>query len=70
MSNNRPSEAITLIQKVAKSNKITVPSDVLDKLVEEDKAGLESDKNEPKPGLLDVFKHPNLRRKALLIFFK
>lgn len=69
ISNNRPSEAIALIKKVAKSNRVTVPEDVLDKLVEEDKAALEMDKNEPKPSLIDVFKHPNLRRKALLIFF-
>ncbi|XP_058450277.1 organic cation transporter protein [Malaya genurostris] len=69
ISNNRPTEAIELIKKVAKSNKVTVPSDVLDKLMEEDKVALETDKNEAKPGLLDIFKHPNLRRKALLIFF-
>ncbi|XP_055585431.1 organic cation transporter protein-like [Uranotaenia lowii] len=69
ISNNRPAEAITIIQKVAKSNKVTVPADVLDKLVEEDKAALEKDKNEEKPSLLDIFKYPNLRRKALLIFF-
>uniref|UniRef100_A0A182T0M2 Major facilitator superfamily (MFS) profile domain-containing protein n=1 Tax=Anopheles maculatus TaxID=74869 RepID=A0A182T0M2_9DIPT len=69
LSNGRPAEAITLIEKVARCNKVTVPPEALEKLREEDKAQQQEDTNEPKPSLLDIFKHPNLRRKAMLIFF-
>ncbi|XP_050069262.1 organic cation transporter protein-like [Anopheles maculipalpis] len=69
LSNGRPAEAITLIEKVARCNKVTVPPEALEKLREEDKAQQLEETNEPKPSLLDIFKHPNLRRKAMLIFF-
>uniref|UniRef100_A0A182N5I8 Major facilitator superfamily (MFS) profile domain-containing protein n=1 Tax=Anopheles dirus TaxID=7168 RepID=A0A182N5I8_9DIPT len=69
LSNGRPTEAITVIEKAAHCNKLTVPQEALDKLLEEDKAQQQDDTNEPKPSLLDIFKYPNLRRKAMLIFF-
>ncbi|XP_058118107.1 organic cation transporter protein-like [Anopheles ziemanni] len=70
LSNGRPTEAIKLILKAADCNKLTVPQDALDKLVEEDKSQQQQENaNEPKPSLLDIFKYPNLRQKALLIFF-
>jgi OCT family organic cation transporter-like MFS transporter 4/5 len=46
-----------------------VPQEVLENLVEEDKAHTDADKNEPKPSIIDIFSHPNMRRKAMLIFF-
>jgi OCT family organic cation transporter-like MFS transporter 4/5 len=47
---------------------VTIPQEVLDKLIEPD-VEKKPDENESKPSLLDIFKHPNLRKKALLIFF-
>jgi len=68
LANNRKEEAIAQIQKIAKSNKVVIPQEVLDKVVEvEAEAG--SGIDDKKPSLLDLFKTPNLRTKALLIFF-
>ena len=69
ISKNRTDEAIVAIQKAAKANRVTIPSEVLENLVEEDKANVEAEKNEPKPSIIDIFSHPNMRKKALLIFF-
>ena len=66
LANNRKEEAIRQIEKIAKSNKVVIPQEVLDKVVE---VQAEADSNEKKPSLLDLFKTPNLRTKALLIFF-
>jgi len=67
LANNRKEEAIAQIQKIAKSNNVVIPQEVLDKVVEvEAEAG---SGNEKKPTLLDLFKTPNLRTKAFLIFF-
>ncbi|XP_050086267.1 organic cation transporter protein-like [Anopheles aquasalis] len=71
LSNGRPTEAINLIERAARSNGLTVPQEALDKLLEEDKATnqAQEESNEAKPSLLDIFKYPNLRQKAMLIFF-
>uniref|UniRef100_U5ETI5 Putative synaptic vesicle transporter svop n=1 Tax=Corethrella appendiculata TaxID=1370023 RepID=U5ETI5_9DIPT len=72
ISNNRTTEAIVWIKKVAKFNKVEVPSEVLDKLVEEEKAAAESSENnkdEPKASIIDLFRYPNLRKRSLIIFF-
>lgn len=66
ISKNRSEEAITLIRRAAKENKVTIPEDVLDRLVEPP-----SDKKDEdaKASLFDLFRYPNLRQKSLLIFF-
>jgi OCT family organic cation transporter-like MFS transporter 4/5 len=69
LANNRHREAIDLIQTAAKENNVTVPQDVLDKLIEPDVEKKPEGEPESKPSLLDLFKYPNLRKKALLIFF-
>lgn len=67
LANNKKSKAIEQIQRIARSNKVVIPQEVLDKVVE---AEVESNNpNEPKPSLIDLFKTPNLRTKAMLIFF-
>jgi MFS transporter, OCT family, solute carrier family 22 (organic cation transporter), member 4/5 len=68
LANNRKDEAILQIQKIAKSNKVEIPQEVLDKVVEaEVEASSESSK--VKPSIIDLFRLPNLRVKACLIFF-
>jgi len=66
LSKNRKSEAIVIIKKAAKENGVTVPQAVLDNLIE---PGLEKRQNEEQPSVLDIFRFPNLRKKALIIFF-
>jgi MFS transporter, OCT family, solute carrier family 22 (organic cation transporter), member 4/5 len=68
LANNRKEEAIVQIQKIARSNKVEIPQEVLDKVVEAE-VEANSDNKEKKTSLLDLFKTPNLRTKALLIFF-
>src|SRR5690349_10877450 len=68
LANNKKEEAIKQIQRIAKSNKVEIPQEILDKVVEAE-VGSNVDSNERKPSLLDLFKTPNLRTKALLIFF-
>lgn len=66
LSQNRKQEAIEIIQKAAKENKVTVPQDVLDNLIEPQEKRPD---DESKPSLFDLFRYPNLRKKSLLIFF-
>lgn len=68
LANNRKSAAIKQIQRIARSNKVVIPQEVLDKVVEVETEAKVENKGK-KPTLLDLFKTPNLRTKALLIFF-
>lgn len=68
LANNKKNEAIEQIQRIARSNKVVIPQEVLDKVVEAEVAA-NIDGTDRKPSLLDLFKSPNLRTKALLIFF-
>lgn len=68
LANNKKTEAIKQIKKIAKSNKVEIPQEVLDKVVEAE-VEANAGNNEKKPSILDLFKTPNLRTKALLIFF-
>lgn len=63
---HRKHEALTNIVKIAKSNKTVVPKYILDELIKSENDGPE--KQEQKTSILDLFKHRNLRTKALLIF--
>lgn len=69
LTKNRHREAIDLIQTAAKENNVTVPQDVLDRLIETEIEKKPDGEDDSKPSILDVFRYPNLRRKALLIFF-
>lgn len=66
LSKNRKEDAVKIIQKAAKENKVTVPQEVLDNLIE---PAQEKRQNEEKASLLDLFRYPNLRQKSLIIFF-
>ncbi|CAO1434485.1 unnamed protein product [Diamesa serratosioi] len=66
-SSNRKHEAITNILKIAESNKVIVPKYILDNFIESEKQDVLV-KIEQKKSILDLFKHRNLRTKALLIF--
>lgn len=67
LSNQRIAEAKILIQQVAKENKVTITDEQLTNLLESDTKPKES--NEPKASILDIFKHPNLRKRSFIIFF-
>lgn len=71
LSKKRNEEAIKLIHKAAKVNKVTVPDEVIDTLLlEAEPTKEEADgKVARKASVLDLFRYPNLRMKSLLIFF-
>lgn len=72
LSKRRKDEAVVILERAAKENGVTIPQEVYDNLIEETPAAVETDtpkKNTPEPSVLDLFRHPNLRRKSLLIFF-
>lgn len=72
LSKRRKADAIKIIEHAAKENKVTIPQEVYDNLLdetpEEEKKANEAAKK-PEPSVLDLFRYPNLRRKSLLIFF-
>jgi MFS transporter, OCT family, solute carrier family 22 (organic cation transporter), member 4/5 len=68
ISQNRIDEAKNLIGKAAKYNKVTVPADVLENLVDKP-TEVQAMENTHKPSVIDLFRYPNLRRKTMLIFF-
>lgn len=67
ISKNRTQEAIRIIKAAAKENKVTIPQSVLGNITEEQKEV--KDPNEREASLIDLFRHANLRKKTLLIFF-
>lgn len=67
LSKDRKEEAVTIIQAVAKENKVTIPQDVYDGLSDEKK--VVKKEGERDPSVFDLFRYPNLRKKTLLIFF-
>lgn len=68
LSKKRKDDAIVIIKKAAKENKVTIPQEVYDNLIDESATEV---KKEPvnQPSVLDLFRYPNLRKKSLLIFF-
>lgn len=67
ISNNRIAEAKKLIHTAAKENKVSIPDDHLDSLIRPE--AKPADPNEKKATILDIFKHSNLRKRSLIIFF-
>lgn len=67
ISKNRIPEAKKLIQTAAKENKVTISDEQLDSLLRSDSKP--SDPNEKKASILDIFRHSNLRKRSLIIFF-
>lgn len=71
LSQKRKDEAVVILERAAKENGVTIPKDVYDNMMEEtsEPANKVKNANEHEPGMLDLFRYPNLRRKSLLIFF-
>lgn len=67
ISNNRVPEAKKLIFRAAKENKVTITDQQLDELLKTDMKPVNVD--EKRATILDVFRHPNLRKRSLIIFF-
>jgi len=68
ISKNRKSEAAEIIKKAANENKVTIPSEILDELLDEDKKN-PNNNVAAQTSILDLFRYPNLRNKSLIIFF-
>lgn len=71
LSKNRKEEAMTNIKKAAKVNKVTIPEDILNNLLENESDKKEQTTAQPdkSASVFDLLRYPNLRRKTLLIFF-
>lgn len=68
LTKGRKEEAKQIVLAAAKENKVSIPTDILESLIlptEQEK----KQESQPKPSLLDLFKHANLRRKSFIIFF-
>jgi hypothetical protein len=74
LTKGRDEEARIVLKKAAKENKVDLPDEMLEKFLGEMKQQEEEDKEKEavkkaESSFLDLFKHPNLRRKTLLILF-
>ncbi|EDW80822.1 uncharacterized protein Dwil_GK11735 [Drosophila willistoni] len=72
LSKGRKEESFVIIEKAAKVNKVEIPSQIYDQLVEEVAEKKKQDElasSQPAASVLDLLRYPNLRRKTLLIFF-
>ncbi|XP_064550514.1 organic cation transporter protein-like [Drosophila montana] len=72
LSKGRKEEAFVIIEKAAKVNRVEIPSEIYDQLIEEaaeKKRKEELAAAEPSASVFDLLRYPNLRRKTMLIFF-
>lgn len=67
LTKNRLPEAMKLIQIAAKENKVKITDNQLESLLVGDIKP--KDPNVKEATILDIFRHPNLRRRSLIIFF-
>lgn len=67
LSKKRTEEAVRLIRKAAKVNNVQVPEELLNSLSESEVK--DAGKTVKQASVFDLFRHPNLRMKSLLIFF-
>nr|AFY98627.1 organic cation transporter [Drosophila melanogaster] len=68
----RKDEAFVIIEKAAKENKVEVPNEIYEQLVDEVAEKKKQDEmaaSQPAATVFDLLRYPNLRRKTLLIFF-
>ncbi|KAH8306182.1 hypothetical protein KR018_003604, partial [Drosophila ironensis] len=68
----RKDEAFVIIEKAAKENRVEIPSEIYEQLVDEVAEKKKQDEltaSQPAATVLDLLRYPNLRRKTLLIFF-
>jgi len=72
LSKGRNDEAFVIIEKAAKANKVEIPSEIYEQLIEEASEKKKKDElaaSVPTASVFDLLRYPNLRRKTLLIFF-
>lgn len=72
LSKGRNDEAFVIIEKAAKANKVEIPSEIYEQLIEEASEKKKKDElaaSVPSASVFDLLRYPNLRRKTLLIFF-
>ncbi|XP_030573667.1 organic cation transporter protein-like [Drosophila novamexicana] len=72
LSKGRKEEAFVIIEKAAKVNRVEIPSEIYEQLIEEAAEKKRKDElaaAEPSASVFDLLRYPNLRRKTLLIFF-
>lgn len=69
LSKGRKDDAILIIRKAAKENKVTIPQEVYDNLLDEATTEVKKEPPTNQPSVIDLFRYPNLRKKSLLIFF-
>lgn len=67
LTKGRLQEAKILIQKAAKENKVTIPDEELHELLASEIKP--KDTSEQTVTILEIFKHPNLRKRSLIVFF-
>lgn len=67
LTKNRLPEAMKLVQIAAKENKVTISNEQLESLLTSDMKP--KDSNVKTATIMDIFKHPALRRRSLIIFF-
>ncbi|KAH8332812.1 hypothetical protein KR074_011293 [Drosophila pseudoananassae] len=68
----RKDEAFVIIEKAAKENRVEIPNEIYEQLVEEVAEKKKQDEltaSQPAATVFDLLRYPNLRRKTLLIFF-
>ncbi|KAH8363598.1 hypothetical protein KR084_011914 [Drosophila pseudotakahashii] len=68
----RQEEAFVIIKKAAKENRVQIPSEIYEQLVDEVAEKKKQDEltaSQPPATVFDLLRFPNLRRKTLLIFF-
>ncbi|XP_016952790.1 organic cation transporter protein [Drosophila biarmipes] len=68
----RQEQAFVIIKKAAKENRVQIPNEIYDQLVDEVAEKKKQDEltaNQPAATVFDLLRFPNLRRKTLLIFF-
>ncbi|XP_016981511.2 organic cation transporter protein [Drosophila rhopaloa] len=68
----RKDEAFVIIEKAAKENRVEIPNEIYEQLVDEVAEKKKQDEltaSQPAATVFDLLRFPNLRRKTLLIFF-
>lgn len=69
ISKNRNDEAKKLIQIAAKENKVTISDEQLDTLLNVNENMNDGNSNKKRASVLDIFRHENMRKRSLIIFF-
>jgi OCT family organic cation transporter-like MFS transporter 4/5 len=68
LTKNKRTKAIIQIKKIAESNKVELPKEILAKFIESETQENGEENQGAKASVLDLFRQPHLRTKAVLIF--